>query len=74
MYKGYQAVMDNGEQLQLLPGSLVSVSVPAGYTGTIRIGFHEPWYWRVSEIISLLTVIGIALHQTVFLKKKRAEN
>lgn len=76
LYKGYRADADSGEQLAISPGSFsrISVSVPAGYAGTIRVGFHEPWYWRVSEIISLLTVIGIVLYRTGFLKRKRAEN
>lgn len=76
LYKGYRAVADNGEQMQISPGnfSRVSVAVPAGYAGTIRVGFHEPWYWRVSELVSLLTVIGIGLYRTGFLKRKRAEN
>lgn len=75
LYKGYRAVTDSGEQLPVSPGNYarVSVAVPAGYAGTIQVGFREPWYWRVSEVISLLTVIGIVLYQTGWLKKKRAE-
>ena len=66
LYKGYRAVTDSGEQLPVSPGNYarVSVAVPAGYAGTIQVGFREPWYWRVSEVISLLTVIGIVLYQT----------
>lgn len=26
------------------------------YSGTFHMTFHEPWYWRVSEIISFMTM------------------
>lgn len=75
LYKGYRAVTDGGEELPVSPGNFarVSVSVPAGYAGTIQVGFREPWYWRVSEVISLLTVICIVLYQNGLMKRKRAE-
>lgn len=64
LYKGYQAVTDHGEQLQISPGNCyrISVSVPAGYSGNIRVGFHEPWYWRVCEIISLTVWLYIIIY------------
>ncbi len=76
LYKGYQAVTEKGERLSVSPGyySRVSVSVPAGFAGTIQIGFREPWYWRVSEEVSLMAVIGIVLYRTGLLRKKRVEN
>ena len=37
----------------------VAVEIPAGYSGDIKIWFREPWYWRLSEIISLITVIWV---------------
>lgn len=75
LYKGYRAVTDGGEELPVSPGNFarVSVSVPAGYAGTIQVGFREPWDWRVSEVISLLTVICIVLYQNGLMKRKRAE-
>ena len=65
LYKGYRAVADNGEQLQISPGSFyrISVSVPAGYSGNIRIGFQEPWYWRICEIISLTVLLSIIIYR-----------
>lgn len=54
-YKGYHAIGDNGGELQILPEALpcISVSVPSDYSGTIRVEFREPWYWRLCELISL---------------------
>lgn len=61
LYKGYHAVTDSGEQLAISPGesSRISVSVPAGFTGSFRVAFQEPWYWRVCELISLFSLAGL---------------
>lgn len=61
LYKGYRAVTDRGEELSVIPGKSyrISVSVPAEFTGSIRIFFEEPRYWRVCELISLLALLGI---------------
>lgn len=32
-------------------------ALPANYEGTLRIKFKEPWFWRLSECISLFTAI-----------------
>ena len=60
-YKGYRAVTDGGEQLQILPGASyrISVSVPADFSGSFSVKFKEPWYWRLCEWISLFTFMGI---------------
>lgn len=34
----------------------LAVEIPAGFDGQIKIYFHEPWYWRVAEIFSLLAL------------------
>lgn len=67
LYDGYHAVSDKGEVLQVQPGksSRVSVSVPPGFCGSIKVEFKEPWYWRVSEIISLLALAGIVLYNFI---------
>lgn len=64
-YKGYHAVTDSGEELFISLGtsSRISVSVPADFTGSFRVEFKEPWYWRFGEIISLLTLLTIVLYQ-----------
>lgn len=62
-YKGYHAYTENGEELVISPGTSyrISVSVPADYSGTVRIGFREPWYWRMCELISLSTLLSLIL-------------
>lgn len=59
-YKGYTARnMETGEKLSVGAGTgnRVRVIIPQGYCGNIRIKFEEPWYWRISEMISVIFVI-----------------
>lgn len=35
----------------------VTVKVPGGYSGTFVMKFHEAWYWRLAEMISVITLI-----------------
>lgn len=38
---------------------MVQVQIPAGYSGTIRAYYAEPWFWRAAEAVSLLTLAGL---------------
>lgn len=73
LYKGYHAVADSGEELTILPGESyrISVSVPAGFSGSFSVAFREPWYWRVCEVISLLTLIGMTTY-AIYAKRGKA--
>ncbi len=65
-YSGYQAKdLRNGAKLNTCLGNngCVTVEVPAGYDGSFELEFHEAWYWRVAEIISLLTLIITILYR-----------
>lgn len=59
-YKGYQAVGENGIILQTSIGAngLLQTTIPQGYVGDITIDFMEPWYWRASEIVTVLCWLG----------------
>lgn len=55
-YKGYDAeVAETGQHLAVTEGtnSSVRVTIPEGLSGTLRVWFHEPWYWRAAEFASL---------------------
>ena len=60
-YKGYRAKDGEGRRLVVTDGTnhLLRVQVPAGFAGEIRVDFVSPLYWRISEIISLATLIGL---------------
>ncbi len=60
-YKGYQAVNpENREILKVSDGEnhVVRVEIPAGYQGKIAVDFVSPWYWRVSELLTLFAWAG----------------
>lgn len=63
-YRGYRCYdSGTGQELEVrfdVPGK-VRVRVPAGYDGTLRVRFEEPWYWRVCEAVSLISVAGWGL-------------
>lgn len=64
-YSGYQARdMSRGTKLNIGLGEngCVAVHVPADYRGSFALRFHVPWYWRASEIVSLLTIISMILY------------
>jgi len=63
-YKGYQSWdADTGENLRTYQGDDFSVwvEVPEGYSGVIHTEFVSPWYWRVAELISVITVLSMVL-------------
>ncbi len=62
LYKGYQAKdMQTGEALRIAAGdnNVIRVYVPGGYDGRIEVDFVSPVYWRISEIITTLTVMAL---------------
>lgn len=39
----------------------LSIEIPPMYHGKIKIQFVSPWYWRISELLSLLTILVVIL-------------
>lgn len=62
-YKGYVAYDSDGVSLDTYADSdfLVSVDIPAGFSGEITVSFQSPWYWRVAELVSLLSFVGMMI-------------
>ena len=49
-------------------------TLPQNYEGTLRVRFKEPWFWRISELISLVSLLvigGIIIRERR--EKKNAE-
>ncbi len=72
-YKGFHVVDDAGVEYEIADGTnnVISFTLPPRFSGKIIIDFIEPWYWRLAEIISLVSVI-ICLFRYKFLFKRRA--
>jgi len=73
-YQGYDAVDKNtGEHLRVCAGTngVVRVLIPAHYSGEIHVWFHEPLLWRVAEIVSVGTLLGLLV--IFWIGKKKTE-
>ena len=40
---------------------LITVTVPAGYAGSVQVQFVGFWFWRLADLISLLGIAGMAV-------------
>lgn len=46
-------------EVSLGENNVVRAEIPAGYCGEVTIYFKEPLTWRLSELVSLLTLLGM---------------
>lgn len=62
-YPHYICIAETGEQLPVTSGynGMLRVTFPAGFDGNIQISYKEPWFWRLSEILSLFTLLGCSV-------------
>ena len=63
-YSTYCAVAsETGEPMEVTFGDnrRVRVTVPAGFSGEIHVAYTEPWFWRVAEIISVVSALLFAI-------------
>ena len=62
-YRGYRAQTAEKENLGIIKdtNAFVGVVVPGNYQGDICVYYSEPFLWRISEIVSLLSVVIIVL-------------
>jgi len=63
-YRGYQARNSEGKALSVINGdnNRVRVIIPSHYQGSVHVYFAEPWYWRASELISLVFMVLFAIY------------
>lgn len=67
-YKGYMAYdKDTGERLRVYSGDnfVVTVEVPVEYKGYIVVAFKSLWYWRLGEVITLVSLLGMIVYAFV---------
>lgn len=64
-YKYYQCMdVETKECFPIMRGEngKIVVELPDYYKGTLKVHFVQPWYWRASEIVSLLTLVWLAIY------------
>lgn len=62
-YKGYVLRNSEGEICEIHDSGNkeVAFTVPANYEGKYILSFEFPWYWRLGDIVSLCSVVVLAL-------------
>lgn len=73
-YKYYRCTdIGTSQDLPVCVGTnnVVRVILPANYAGTVHVRFVEPWFWRLSEIVSCIALVSIAI---LFLAKGREKS
>ena len=55
-YPGYTVIEGPGTAFKTANG-LVGVTVPANYTGTIRVTYREPKRWLLTDGVSVVTAV-----------------
>lgn len=66
-YYNYHAYLDDGSEAAVSMGEdkRVQITIPANYSGTVSVRYIEPVSWRLSEIITLLTVASLVVYAAV---------
>ena len=61
-YTGYSlGSCSDSDALSLVPGTnhKIRILFHAPYSGQITVHFSEPWYWRLSELITFLALLSV---------------
>ena len=64
-YSGYKAVdEESGDSLNVTSGEgmRVRIIIPSGYSGNIKVRFGESMIWRVSELVSAVSLLLLILY------------
>lgn len=60
-YKGYHVTSEGGvvtdRNLSTGEGAVVRVDIPADYCGKISVRYLGFWYWRVAELVTVITML-----------------
>lgn len=74
-YLGYQAVDENGEALEISYGNnyRIRVMLETGGEHSIYVSYKQPMIFRISQLISLLTVAAGAVFAVRKRKRRKAE-
>lgn len=79
-YAGYQAleVTDEGQhfQIEVTDGTnhVIKLMIPEQTEGNITLSFREPWYWRLAEIITLLSAGIVILYTYKIWTREKLKN
>lgn len=70
-YPGYTILNTEGNVFRTENG-MVGVTVPAGYSGEIRVEFREPRRWLAADLVSLATALALAARLAIHPRRKKS--
>ena len=58
-YKGYKAIASDETEISITDGenNVVRLNIPAMFDGNIEVSFVEPLYWRIAELVSMISFL-----------------
>ena len=70
-YKGYVVEDDSSNRYEIKDGkdNVIGFTLPKGFKGNITVSFREPIAWRLSEIVSLLSIAAL-IFNAVMMKRR----
>ena len=66
LYRGYYAGdADTKEEFSLIrtENGMTGIGLPGGYKGKVCMEFREPFLWRISEMISIITILLLCIYR-----------
>lgn len=70
-YPGYTILNTEGNVFRTENG-MVGITVPAGYSGEIRVEFREPRRWLAADLVSLATALVLAARLAIHPRRKNS--
>lgn len=73
-YPGYEAKeKDTGEALEIIPGknNVLRVKIPADFEGRVTVDFVGKSYWKIGNMVSAASWLGVLYFGVIFCYKKR---
>lgn len=60
-YPGYHVWDESGREYAIADGenNVIAFSLPADFKGNITVRFKEPLSWRIAEVVSLISLLGL---------------
>lgn len=60
-YKGYHVRDDAGNEYEISDGEndVIAFTLPPNFAGNITVSFEEPVLWRMAEVVSFVTAVGL---------------
>ena len=58
-YRAFDAVSKHSFPIGCSDSNMITVTLPADYSGAVQLAFHAPWFYRVAECVSVLSLIAI---------------